>query len=164
MFALSGHETSQRMEDSARRMEDVTDSMYHMARQTARDSSSMHVITFFTLVFLPGTFLGVRLLLLPMIMTALCPTPPAAGFSTSLTCDQTFFSTPILSTSPDAADPQSWGINRGLLALFFKICIPMMFVTVIIWYLYLNKRWFRRVPDRYGRDDVEASAGKYAGS
>ncbi|ROV95122.1 hypothetical protein VSDG_05806 [Cytospora chrysosperma] len=51
LFALSSHETSKRMEDSAKRMEIVT-------KQTARDSASMHVITFLTMIFLPGTFLG----------------------------------------------------------------------------------------------------------
>ncbi|ROV89216.1 hypothetical protein VMCG_09899 [Cytospora schulzeri] len=51
LFALSGHATSKRMEDSAKRMEIVT-------KQTARDSASMHVITFLTMIFLPGTFLG----------------------------------------------------------------------------------------------------------
>lgn len=153
VFALSGHETSQRMEDSAMRMEAVTDSMYDIARQTARDSASMHVITFFTLVFLPGTFLGVRLM-----MASYLKSPTG-----SLTSDQTFFSTPILST-PEAANPQSWNVNNGLLSLFFEICIPMMFVTVIAWYLYLNKRWFRRNPVGSGQEDIEASAGRHAGS
>lgn len=153
VFALSGHETSQRMEDSAKKMEAVTDSMYDIARQTARDSASMHVITFFTLVFLPGTFLGVRLMMASYLNS------PAG----SLTSDQTFFSTPILST-PDAANPQSWNTNNGLLSLFFEICIPMMFVTVIAWYLYLNKRWLRRNPVGSGQEDIEASAGKHAGS
>ncbi|KUI58016.1 hypothetical protein VP1G_05308 [Cytospora mali] len=131
-FALSGHDISKRMEDSAMRMEAVTDSMYDIARQTARDSSSMHVITFFTLVFLPGTFIG------------------------------TFFSTPILST-PDSTNPQSWNINNALLLLFFKICVPMMFVTVTAWYLYLKKTWFRRNAAVSDGEDVEASAGMRAG-
>ncbi|ROW17225.1 hypothetical protein VPNG_01207 [Cytospora leucostoma] len=51
LFALSNHKTSKRMEGSSKRMEIV-------AQQTARDSASMHVITFLTMVFLPGTFVG----------------------------------------------------------------------------------------------------------
>ncbi|EEY16220.1 conserved hypothetical protein [Verticillium alfalfae VaMs.102] len=43
---------------SALRVETVTDDMHDIAKKTERDTSSMHVITFFTLVFLPGTFLG----------------------------------------------------------------------------------------------------------
>lgn len=126
------------------KMEAVTDSMHEIAMQTARDSSSMHVITFFTLIFLPGTFLGVRLM-----------TSYLKSSTDSLTSNQTFFSTPILST-PDTDNPQSWSINNSLLSLFFKICIPMMFITVIVWYLYLNQRWFRRSIS----EDIEASAGK----
>lgn len=57
LFTLSGHGISERMEDSAMRMEKVTDSMLGIARATARDSASMSVITFVTLVLLPGTFL-----------------------------------------------------------------------------------------------------------
>jgi hypothetical protein len=42
------------------RSETVTESMYDIAKTTERDTSSMHVITLFTLLFLPGTFLAVR--------------------------------------------------------------------------------------------------------
>lgn len=138
-------------------MEAVTDSMHEIATQTARDSASMHVITFFTLVFLPGTFLGVRLLMTSYLKSSNFP----------LTSDQTFFSTPIVNT-PDATDTQSWSINNDLLSLFFEICIPMMGVTVLAWYLYLTKRWSWRSITGHkselpGREDIEAqysSAGR----
>ncbi|KAG6360513.1 hypothetical protein INS49_011575 [Diaporthe citri] len=58
LFTFSGHGISERMEDSALRMEKVTDSMLEIARATARDSASMSVITFVTLVLLPGAFIG----------------------------------------------------------------------------------------------------------
>ncbi|CRK47547.1 hypothetical protein BN1723_007604 [Verticillium longisporum] len=45
---------------SALRAEKVTAAMHDIAKRTERDTASMHIITLFTLVFLPGTFLGVR--------------------------------------------------------------------------------------------------------
>lgn len=119
LFALSGHETSKRMEDSAKRMEIVT-------RQTARDSASMHVITFLTMIFLPGTFLGVRLM-----------TSRLKSSSGSLTSDQTFFSTPVLD-----GEGQAWSINYNLLWLFLEICGPMMVIILVGWYRYML--WFKR--------------------
>ncbi|KAF3025893.1 hypothetical protein E8E14_014848 [Neopestalotiopsis sp. 37M] len=44
------------------RAETVTERMYDIAKTTERDTSSMHVITLFTLLFLPGTFVAVRLI------------------------------------------------------------------------------------------------------
>lgn len=102
-----------------------------VTKQTARDSASMHVITFLTMIFLPGTFLGVRLM-----------TSHLKSSSSSLTSDQTFFSTPVL----DGED-QSWSINYSLLSLFFEICGPMMVIILVGWYWYM--RWFKR--NRMGR-------------
>uniref|UniRef100_A0A8H7K6S0 CorA-like transporter domain-containing protein n=1 Tax=Bionectria ochroleuca TaxID=29856 RepID=A0A8H7K6S0_BIOOC len=51
LFTMDALRTSIRMESSAKRMEDI-------AQSTERDTASMHVITFFALVFLPGTLLG----------------------------------------------------------------------------------------------------------
>ncbi|EMR68183.1 hypothetical protein UCREL1_4801 [Eutypa lata UCREL1] len=58
LFAMNSHDSSQRMELSSKRMENVTASMHDIAKTTERDTSSMHIITLFTLIFLPGTFLG----------------------------------------------------------------------------------------------------------
>ncbi|KAL1855720.1 hypothetical protein Daus18300_011003 [Diaporthe australafricana] len=107
LFTLSGHGISERMEYSAMRMEQVTDSMHKIAHATARDSASMSVITFVTLIVLPGTFLG------------------------------TFFSTPIVNTPEDQDNPQSWSINRGVFLLFIEICVPMTAIVMLIWGLYM---------------------------
>ena len=42
-------------------MEDWTAKMHAIAVRTEQETLSMHVITIFTLVFLPGTFISVRL-------------------------------------------------------------------------------------------------------
>ncbi|KAH7308563.1 hypothetical protein B0I35DRAFT_98482 [Stachybotrys elegans] len=55
---MKSHDASIRMEESTARMEKMTGTMQKIARLTERDTASMHVITFFALVFLPGTFLG----------------------------------------------------------------------------------------------------------
>lgn len=99
--------------------------MHKIAEQTARDSASMHVITFVTLVLLPGTFLGVRLM-----------TSYLKSSRTSLTVGQTFFSTPIIQ-GPD--NGEGWSTNHGLLWLFVEICAPMMVVTLAVWYAYLRR-------------------------
>ncbi|KAK6085916.1 hypothetical protein SCUP234_02823 [Seiridium cupressi] len=58
LFAMSQHDSSMRMENLSQQVKQVTDSMHDIAKHTEKDTSSMHVITLFTLVFLPGTFLG----------------------------------------------------------------------------------------------------------
>ena len=45
---------------SAESMEQWTVKMHAIAVKTERETVSMHVITIFTLVFLPGTFVAVR--------------------------------------------------------------------------------------------------------
>lgn len=132
LFTLSGHGISERMEDSAMRMEKVTDSMLGIARATARDSASMSVITLVTLVLLPGTFLGVRLV-----------TSTMRSSTDSLTSNQTFFSTPIIGTPEE--NPQSWEINRGAFMLFIEICVPMTLLVMLIWTAYMTYNRRRRM-------------------
>jgi hypothetical protein len=124
LFTLSGHGISERMEDSAVRMEKVADSMLKIARATARDSASMSVITFVTLVLLPGTFLGVRMM-----------TSSMKSSTDSLTSNQTFFSTPIIDTPGDGT--QSWAMNWTVFILFIKICAPVTVIVMLIWTLYM---------------------------
>ncbi|KAK7908802.1 hypothetical protein PG985_016105 [Apiospora marii] len=58
LYSMNQHASAWQMQVSSRRMEDVTNKMHSIAKRTERDTSSMHFITFLTLVFLPGTFLG----------------------------------------------------------------------------------------------------------
>ena len=53
-FAKAAHE-------SARTMEAWTERTHDIAEKTERQTVSMHVITFLTLIFLPGTFVSVSL-------------------------------------------------------------------------------------------------------
>ncbi|KAF2971303.1 hypothetical protein GQX73_g2224 [Xylaria multiplex] len=43
---------------ASKRMEEMTEDMHELTIQTKKDTSSMHFITFVTLVFLPGTFVA----------------------------------------------------------------------------------------------------------
>jgi hypothetical protein len=139
LFATNAYFATQRMERSTERMELMTKSMNDIAKTTERDTASMHIITFFTLVFLPGTFLGVRLLLLCVGGTPHAP----------LTQTQSFFSTPIL--SGPAVDGQSgWAFNSGLFLLFIWICLPLMISTILVWagYMWVNHRRRKRQEQR----------------
>ncbi|CAI6087924.1 unnamed protein product [Clonostachys chloroleuca] len=87
LFAMDALGTSIRMESSTKRMEDI-------AQSTERDTASMHVITFFALVFLPGTFLG------------------------------SFFSTPIFdTTSEESPWEMNWGLFWLFLKICFPMMV-----------------------------------------
>ncbi|CAG9948105.1 unnamed protein product [Clonostachys rosea f. rosea IK726] len=87
LFAMDALGTSIRMESSTKRMEDI-------AQSTERDTASMHVITFFALVFLPGTFLG------------------------------SFFSTPIFdTTSKESPWEMNWGLFWLFLKICFPMMV-----------------------------------------
>ncbi|CAG9942668.1 unnamed protein product [Clonostachys rosea f. rosea IK726] len=58
LFAMDTLSASVRMEGSTQRMEEMTRSMNKIAESTEKDTGSMHFMTFFALIFLPGTFLG----------------------------------------------------------------------------------------------------------
>ncbi|KAI9150718.1 Notoamide biosynthesis cluster protein M' [Paramyrothecium foliicola] len=115
LFTLDAYGSSKRMENSTERMESMTKSMYEIAKNTERDTSSMHVVTFLTLVFLPGTFLG------------------------------TFFSTPIFDGQESSAgNARAWAFNHDLFYLFLEICIPLMCVVMGLWGLYMRWTKARR--------------------
>lgn len=152
---MSAQDSAERMEDSSKWMEKVTKRMYDIAKTTERDTSSMHVITLFTLLFLPGTFLGVRLI----------TSWGKSGFE-SLTSTQTFFSTPIFGDSDagtstiadlvmgagtpmDSQEGMSsvdttWSFNWQLFWLFLEICIPMMVITITVWVIYMRYKSRKR--------------------
>ncbi|KAK8124372.1 uncharacterized protein PG998_000131 [Apiospora kogelbergensis] len=106
LFAMNQHNTSENMQSSSIRMEEVTKNMHMIAERTERDTSSMHFITFLTLVFLPGTFLGA------------------------------LFSTPIFAGDPPEDGSSTWVLNKDLLLLFGEICLPMMVIFIGLWFAY----------------------------
>ncbi|KAK4653593.1 hypothetical protein QC762_508290 [Podospora pseudocomata] len=131
LFNATANISQQRMEEfteqmhkSTLNMESVTESMHVIAQKTEKDTSSMHVITIVTLLFLPGTFVAVRLGL---------PTLIAHAFTTLLTYSQTFFGSGLFQW--DEANPEmSFPIWKGeFFKLFAKICFPLMGATITIW-------------------------------
>ncbi|CAH0051022.1 unnamed protein product [Clonostachys solani] len=135
LFAMDALSASVRMESSTQRMEEMTRSMNKIAESTEKDTGSMHFMTFFALIFLPGTFLGVRLLLL-FVRESSSP-----AFLTEHT--QSFFSTPIFGDSEEGS-PQSWIFHKDLFVVFIIICLIMMVITLSLWGLYLRAQKLRR--------------------
>lgn len=120
-----------------------TDEMHDIAAKTERETVSMHVITMFTLIFLPGTFVAVRYGV-PFLKNLV---------SSHLTQRQTIFSSGILafadgnnaSLGPNLGD---WKIRWQALKLFFIVCIPVMALTLSAWLIsYLYARRQRRSPE-----------------
>lgn len=98
--------------DSSERMEDWTVKMHTIAVKTEQETVSMHVITVFTLIFLPGTFLA------------------------------TFFSSGVLHWNEKDPDLGSdWVVRPDGMKLFFYICAPMMVIILAGWaYMYWKLR------------------------
>jgi len=114
-MTLHAHYASLRMEAVGERTEKLT--------------SSMHVITTFTLLLLPGTFLGVSAWI---------------SRSCSRCCSkhcQSLFSTDIISRGEKGIK-----LDSVLGPLFLEICLPMMVVSLIAWgfYMYLKRKGSRR--------------------
>jgi hypothetical protein len=63
-FTKKAQESTQKAQESADRMEQITADMHKIAKKTERETLSMGIITFVTLVFLPGTFMSVSSLIL----------------------------------------------------------------------------------------------------
>lgn len=118
-------------------MEAVTLSSHNIAKKTESKTASMHIITLFTLLFLPGTFMAVRAALSSLGDRR---TPSTRAFTgADINSEQTFFSTPIFEGSGES---KGWTTNWELLHMFFKISFPIMALTVMIWglYMYITKR------------------------
>lgn len=113
-------------------MEDWTLKMHEIAVKTEQETVSMHVITVFTLIFLPGTFLAVRYLFRRYYhqLQRLLYTPNQHLLTSPR--QQTFFSSGILDWNNDDV---SWDVRGGAMRLFFYICVPMMLLIIAGWFL-----------------------------
>src|SRR3569833_910776 len=107
----------------------------------------MHIITFVTLAFLPGTFVAVRF-----------ARSYLAGLAMALTfSDQTFFQSGLLqwpapkdASSETGAATTPMQFNYEGFRLFATITFPMMVITLTIWglvYWWLQKRGRRKLAD-----------------
>ena len=133
IFAESAHEQAEKMAK--------------LAYKAEQETVSMHIITFVTLAFLPGTFVAVRF-----------ARSYLAGLAMALTfSDQTFFQSGLLqwpapkdaSTEP-GADTTPMQFNYEGFRLFATITFPMMVITFTIWglvYWWLQKRGRRKLAD-----------------
>ncbi|KPM37127.1 hypothetical protein AK830_g9447 [Neonectria ditissima] len=88
---------------STHNMELSTQNMETIAHQTKRETSSMHIITFVTLIFLPGTFIAA------------------------------FFQSGIIKWADVTLGSERWLLNKHAFGLFAAICFPLMLVTVAAW-------------------------------
>ncbi|KAI1660893.1 hypothetical protein F4813DRAFT_267053 [Daldinia decipiens] len=103
-FASSAKISSDRMED--------------IAVRTEQETLSMHVITIFTLIFLPGTFIA------------------------------TLFSSGVFHWDDDGSLGSDWVIRKGALKLFFSVSIPMMAIILISWsllFVYMRRKRQQRM-------------------
>lgn len=108
------------MHQSTIEMERMTKSMHKVAEKTERETASMHIITFATLIFLPGTFIAVRI----------CT--PLHKLENPLTFDQTFFGSGLFQW--DQNNPGAMPVWKPeFFNLFAKICFPFMAGILLVW-------------------------------
>ncbi|KAI0020698.1 hypothetical protein F4780DRAFT_360551 [Xylariomycetidae sp. FL0641] len=110
---------------SSDKMEKWTEQMHSIAVKTAQETVSMHVITIFTLIFLPGTFIAVRLLAPPSLFQR--------PLTAALTWAQTFFSSGVLNWNDQGMLDSDWVFRSKALRLFLAICLPMMAIIIAGW-------------------------------
>ncbi|KAK3904039.1 hypothetical protein C8A05DRAFT_42815 [Staphylotrichum tortipilum] len=88
---------------SSHEMMQWTHRMHEIAIKTKQETLSMHVITVFTLIFLPGTFVA------------------------------TLFSSGVLRWDEDGTLGDDWVVRGGGVRLFLSVCLPLTVITVSIW-------------------------------
>ncbi|KAK3290430.1 uncharacterized protein B0H64DRAFT_427698 [Chaetomium fimeti] len=104
-----------------------THKMHEIAVKTKQETLSMHVITIFTLIFLPGTFIA------------------------------TFFSSGVLHWDEDGTLGSEWVVRDAGIRLFLSICLPLTVITITIWAVMyaFARRWARRHAKTLGLSDPE---------
>ncbi|KAI3324178.1 hypothetical protein HD806DRAFT_543573 [Xylariaceae sp. AK1471] len=143
------------MHQSTLQMEKSTLQMETIAGKTEKETASMHIITFVTLIFLPGTFIAVRYAL-PMrckvasaCLTTYTQTLLGAGFYQWPDSDET-------------SDIPSYPVWRpSFFYLFLKISVLLTAATLLVWLTVRLRRWIsweriRRIGGRRTQGDEEA--------
>lgn len=135
---------TQEMRESTIKMEKMTKSMHKVAERTERETASMHIITLVTLIFLPGTFIAVRLGM---------PTLKLRKFTDHLTFDQTFLGSGLFQW--DQNQPEAMPTFKPeFFVLFAKVCFPFMAAIGLIW---ICAYWW--ATRRRGEMDVDEETG-----
>ncbi|OCL13901.1 hypothetical protein AOQ84DRAFT_371775 [Glonium stellatum] len=111
---------TQKAQQSADKMENITVQMYKIAVKTEKETISMRIITLVTLFFLPGTFIS------------------------------TLMSTDIIKFQPQRS------FSMAALRLYMAICLPAMFATFFLSWIYYRIVCHR---DKQSWEDVDI---KYA--
>ncbi|KAI1081641.1 hypothetical protein F5B20DRAFT_569590 [Whalleya microplaca] len=115
---------------SSDRMESMTEKMHEITIRTEQETISMHIITIFTLIFLPGTFVS------------------------------TLFSSGVFHWDDDGTLGTDWVLRSDGLKLFITISFPMMVIIVGAWtllYLYMRRKRQHRETKK-GRKRVQKRA------
>ncbi|KAI0505225.1 hypothetical protein F5B22DRAFT_628666 [Xylaria bambusicola] len=130
--------SSVRMEMMTKDMHQSTLQMETIAGKTEKETSSMHIITLVTLLFLPGTFVAVRYAL-PKIRKEVNRHLTTNG--------QTFLGAGFYQwpDSDDASQIPDYPIWRSeYFFLFAKISFPLMALTLLFWAWPYLLRWISR--------------------
>lgn len=121
-----------------------THKMHEIAVKTKQETLSMHVITIFTLIFLPGTFIAVSISAL--LFLVVCSPPKPNQRTPTNTPHQTFFSSGVLHWDDDGTLGSDWVVRGAGVRLFLSICLPLTVITIAIWAIMyaFARRWARR--------------------
>lgn len=142
LFVANAHQSGRKMQimteemhRSTLKMEEMTESTKTLAEKTEKQTTSMHIVTLVTLVFLPGTFVAVRYGL-----------PTLSKSTEFLTKIQTFFSSGSFQWDQNNADSTAMPYWKPeFFALFVKVCFPMTGIIFLIWLgLFYGARYRRR--------------------
>jgi len=119
--------------------------MEKIAQRTAHETASMHIITLVTLIFLPGTFVAVRLVM-----------PHMGHARHTLTDLQTFFNGGNFNWDSGDDGGPPWQFNLQVFGLFMKVSVPMMAIVTFVW---LGAYLWARGSSRRELDDIEKGRG-----
>lgn len=121
----TGENFARSAQASAHTMEALTERMHEIATKTEQETISMHVITVFTLIFLPGTFVCVRI-------RHYCPPTTTVSLTYPL---KTLFSAEIMDFDGGNGTTKigDWKVRWPALKLFLAVCIPLMAITLSAW-------------------------------
>lgn len=138
MSFLLAHEA----QESTKKVEGMTKQMHKIAQSTQLETVSMRIITFVTLVYLPGTFVSVS---------------NGCGDTDDLSLTrflQTLMSTPVVTFAPADFSHRDRHIDLNALGLFSAISLPLLTFTVAVWYFF---KWRAEREDKKGDRDADAS-------
>ena len=138
-----------------------TTEMHEIALKTKQETLSMHVITVFTLIFLPGTFIAVR----NYLTRRGWQSSGHATFDqelplTAISGSQTFFGSGVLRWDDDGTLGSDWVVRGEGIRLFLAISLPMMVIIISGWtaLYWAAKKWARKHQEKMRNQTLEMLA------